>query len=220
MPLLPLHLLLFLLLLGLLLAIVQVGLLTIAFDKLGLTNSGGFLLLIASIFGSLINIPLLRIEANHTHLSSPSRLFRVFLPPDMPVFQGTTLIAINVGGGIIPILFSLYLLVSQSIGFSDALLAILCVTLVSFTFSRPIPGMGIGMPVFIAPIMAALAALLINTEQAAPLAYIGGTLGVLIGADLMRLRDVRHLATPVASIGGAGTFDGIFITGIIAVLLT
>ena len=57
-------------------------------------------------------------------------------------------------------------------------------------------------------------------EAAPPLAYISGTLGVLIGADLMRLRDVRKLATPFASIGGAGTFDGIFLTGIIAVLLT
>lgn len=220
MPLLPVHLLVFLFLLALLLAVVQVGLLTIAFEKLGLSTGGGFMLLAGSIFGSLINIPLLRIQAFPIHSRLPSRLFRTFLPPDMPVFQGTTLIAVNVGGGVIPVLFSLYLLISQSIGLFDALLAILCVSLISFAFSRPIPGMGIGMPIFIAPITAALAALLINVEQAAPLAYIGGTLGVLIGADLMRLGDVKRLATSVASIGGAGTFDGIFITGIIAVLLT
>ena len=44
-------------------------------------------------------------------------------------------------------------------------------------------------------------------------------LGVLIGADLMRMKDIRRIGTPIASIGGAGTFDGIFLTGIIAVLL-
>jgi uncharacterized membrane protein len=75
------------------------------------------------------------------------------------------------------------------------------------------------MPVLLAPLAAAASALLINAEASAPLAYVGGTLGVLIGADLLRLGDIRRLGTPFASIGGAGTFDGIFITGVVAVLL-
>jgi uncharacterized membrane protein len=61
--------------------------------------------------------------------------------------------------------------------------------------------------------------LLIAPENSAPLAYICGTMGVLLGADLLRLNDIRKIGTPVASIGGAGTFDGIFLTGIVAVLL-
>ena len=56
-------------------------------------------------------------------------------------------------------------------------------------------------------------------EQAAPLAYIGGSLGTLIGADLLNLGNIRGLGAPVASIGGAGTFDGIFLIGIVAVLI-
>jgi uncharacterized membrane protein len=44
-------------------------------------------------------------------------------------------------------------------------------------------------------------------------------MGTLIGADLTNLDKVRGLGAPVASIGGAGTFDGIFLTGIVAVLL-
>ena len=75
------------------------------------------------------------------------------------------------------------------------------------------------MPVFIAPVTAALVALIISPDQSAPLAYICGTLGVLIGADLFRLKDIKQMAIPVAAIGGAGTFDGIFFTGIVAVLL-
>jgi uncharacterized membrane protein len=35
----------------------------------------------------------------------------------------------------------------------------------------------------------------------------------------MNLRKLRGLGAPVASIGGAGTFDGIFLAGIIALLL-
>ena len=53
----------------------------------------------------------------------------------------------------------------------------------------------------------------------AGLAYAGGTLGTLLGADLANLRQVRRMGAPVVSIGGAGTFDGVFITGIIGVLL-
>ena len=62
-------------------------------------------------------------------------------------------------------------------------------------------------------------ALALTWRFAAPLAYIGGSLGVLIGADLLNLSLLRGLGAPVASIGGAGTFDGIFLTGVIAVLL-
>jgi len=91
---------------------------------------------------------------------------------------------------------------------------------VAYGSSRPVPGIGIGMPILVGPLAAALVAILLGGEQRAPLAYIAGTLGVLIGADLLRLRDVRDLGAPLASIGGAGTFDGIFMTGLVAVLLS
>jgi uncharacterized membrane protein len=50
-------------------------------------------------------------------------------------------------------------------------------------------------------------------------AYVGGVLGTLIGADLLNLGKIRNLGAPIASIGGAGTFDGIFLSGFIALLL-
>jgi uncharacterized membrane protein len=50
-------------------------------------------------------------------------------------------------------------------------------------------------------------------------AYISGTLGVLTDADQLRLKDVRKLGAALASIGGAGTFDGIVMTGSVAALL-
>lgn len=51
------------------------------------------------------------------------------------------------------------------------------------------------------------------------MAYVAGTLGTLIGGDLLNLRRIREMAPTVASIGGAGTFDGIVVSGIVAVLL-
>ena len=44
-------------------------------------------------------------------------------------------------------------------------------------------------------------------------------MGTLIGADIMNLGKIQGLGAPVASIGGAGTFDGVFLVGIVAVLL-
>jgi uncharacterized membrane protein len=76
----------------------------------------------------------------------------------------------------------------------------------------PVPGLGIAVPVFMPALVTAVVALLLSRKDAPPLAYIAGGLGTLIGADLTNLDKVRGLGAPVASIGGAGTFDGIFLT--------
>lgn len=215
----PLLLIVLILTLALLLAVAQLGVITIAFDRLGLSPGSAMLLLISSVIGSGINLPLFRIDAEAPPQQLiPPRLWQL-LRQTMPPFTGTTLIAINVGGGLIPLFFSLYLLLNTPLSLFDVALAIASATAISYFASRPIHGVGIGMPVLAAPLAAALAALLIDPGQSAALAYIGGTLGVLIGADIFRLGDIRTMGVPVAAIGGAGTFDGIFITGIVAVLL-
>jgi len=75
------------------------------------------------------------------------------------------------------------------------------------------------VPTFVPPVVAASVALVFARRNAAPLAYICGSVGTLIGADLSNLDRLPALGAPVASIGGAGTFDGIFLSGILAVLL-
>jgi uncharacterized membrane protein len=85
--------------------------------------------------------------------------------------------------------------------------------------ATPVPGVGIAVPILGPPIAAAITALFISWRHAAALAYAGGSLGTLIGADLLNLSNIEGLGAPVASIGGAGTFDGIFLAGIIAVLI-
>lgn len=213
----PVQILIFIAALAFLIAIVQVGALTIAFDKLGLSPSAAYLLLFASLFGSLINLPLFQIRSGPPPPGSYPVLPR--WGHRSLAYNGRTVIAVNVGGGLIPILFSAYLLQQHPVTWVQAAAGVAGVGTVSYLFSRPVPGIGIGMPVLVAPISAALLGLLINPGQSAPLAYISGTLGVLIGADLLRFSDIRRLGAPLASIGGAGTFDGIFITGIVAVLL-
>lgn len=209
----------FALIIGLLLAFVQVGILTIAFQKLGLSSHSAFMLLFASLFGSAVNLPLMKIKAERPSLEDMPEQLRELMAQALQKFNGQTIIAVNTGGCLIPLMFSYYLIHFNQIDGFKIVIATLIVTAICRWASRPIPGVGIGMPIFVAPIAAAITAIGIDPEHSAPLAYICGTLGVLIGADLLRLKDMRKMGVPMASIGGAGTFDGIFITGIVAVLL-
>lgn len=216
----PLHLIVGVFILAFLIAALQVGALTLAFDKLGLSQSSAMLLLFSSVFGSMFNIPLFKMRAEASQpMEIPPWLKSLLRTPPIP-FRGYTVIAVNFGGCLLPLAFSLFLIGHSDIPPSTLLLAVIATSTISYVFSRPLHGVGIGMPILIAPFSSALVALLLSPEHSAPLAYICGTLGVIIGADILRLKDIRQMGAPVASIGGAGTFDGIFITGIVAVLLT
>jgi len=214
----PPRLVLLILILAFLMAMIQIGVLTVAFEKLGLSSRSGMLLLFSALFGSRINLPLARVAAEAPEEPPPPLQPGLFGGTPLP-FTGSTIIAVNVGGCVIPVFFSLYLLRHTPLSLGELLPGVLVVAAVSYYFSRPIARLGIAMPVFIAPMTAAVTAMLINSAHSAPLAYVSGTCGVLIGADLLRLKDVRKLGAPIASIGGAGTFDGIFLTGIVAALL-
>ena len=107
---------------------------------------------------------------------------------------------------------------AEQIGMRGAI-AVACVATVCHLLASPVPGLGIALPIFVPAVTTAIVALAISRQYAAPLAYVGGSLGVLLGADLLNLGHLQGLGAPVASIGGAGTFDGIFVTGVLAVLL-
>jgi uncharacterized membrane protein len=173
----------------------------------------------ALLAGSWINLPLFKIDAGPPSEEAIPMTFRRWFGLPSAAFPGKTVVAVNVGGCLIPLLFSGYLVVKGAAPLLPALIGVAVVATVSYVLSRPIAGVGIGMPMLVAPITAAGVALVLDPSQSAPLAYVGGTLGVIIGADVLHLNDIRKIGAPFASIGGAGTFDGIFITGIVAVLL-
>ena len=129
-----------------------------------------------------------------------------------------TVIAVNIGGAIIPTILSIYLLTKNTF-YGRAALGVAVVSLVVYNLATLVPGLGVAVPTFVPPVIAAAVALALSRQSAAPLAYISGTLGTLIGADLLNLGHLSGLGAPMVSIGGAGTFDGVFLTGIIAVLL-
>lgn len=199
---------------------INLELIALTLAKLGLEPSSALLLLMTSLFGSALNLPLMTLPATEPPERPEPMTYRGLLRPPEILFSGKTLVAVNVGGCLVPLFFSLFLLRHYSLPVTPLLEAVLIVTAVSYFASRPVSGLGVAMPILVAPLTAALAGVLLGGEHRAPVAYIAGTLGVLIGADLLRLKDIRKLGAPVASIGGAGTFDGIFMTGLVAVLLT
>ncbi len=201
------------------LVMVQINLFEIAFTKLGLTPETTLLLVLGTLIGSGINLPLFELrtkQSGHLVLSPERKLIWELF---QPAKEGKTLVAVNVGGCIIPVGLCIYFISLHLIEPISLLISLSVITLLSYRSSRVIPNVGVGMPLLIAPLFSAMLALILDPEHPAQLAYVSGVLGVLIGADVLRINDIGGLNAPIASIGGAGTFDGIFLTGIIAALL-
>jgi uncharacterized membrane protein len=202
----------------LLVVLVEIGILGYAYKKIGVGRRYVFALLFLSLLGSYVNIPVAELPAEHIRSGQVVTFFGMRYMVPMVVNWPKTVIAVNLGGAVIPVILSLYLIIKNRLYFRS-LLAVGIVAAVCHYMAHPIPGVGIAEPTFIPPLLTTVLALLMSRGNAPPLAYIAGSLGVLIGADLLNLDKIRGLGAPVASIGGAGTFDGIFLTGIVAVLL-
>lgn len=212
----PLHLGLLGVVLVFLIAMLEVGIIESAYQKLGMSHRAVTLLLLLSIFGSYINIPIATISPPlivHHH-----NVYNLEYIPGLLPNPGDTIIAINLGGAVIPVFLSAYLLMRVG-GIAPALIATILVAVLVHHFSRIIPGAGIAVPTFIPGFAAAILAVLLTRQRRPVVAYVAGTIGCLIGADVLNLALVARLNAPIASIGGAGTFDGVFVSGIIAVLL-
>lgn len=170
-----------------------------------------------SLLGSYINIPVASLAGHRTVTAGEISFFGMTYIVPMVQQTRSTVLAVNVGGAIIPVCLSLFLLAKHRLFLLGAV-GTAFVAGVTHYLARPVPGFGIALPIFVPAVATAIIAVALTRRRAAPLAYISGSFGTLIGADLLNLGAVQSLGAPVASIGGAGTFDGIFVTGLLAVL--
>ena len=189
-----------------------------AYESLGISSGTAMWLLFASLLGSIFNIPVAELPPERVMSDQVINFFGMQYEVPVVSHLAGTVIAVNVGGAVIPTLLSLYLLFKNNL-WIRGIITTAVVAAIVYMLAEPVSGVGIAVPIFVPPVVTAIVAVLIARQHAAALAYVGGSLGTLIGADLLNLGVVRGLGTPVASIGGAGTFDGIFLTGILAVLL-
>ncbi len=175
--------------------------------SMGLSPGEIAVIIWATLVGSLINIPLI------------------------PFGEG--FIGINVGGAVVPIVLSVYLIRKKGLPFNEFLIGVILVALVSFLVTDYVPGVGVIaefpwwlLPPFTAFLVAAFAYWHERPSSAA-LAYVSGTLGTLLGADIVRLPQILsgpapeavNGQAPILAIGGAGVFDMVFLAGILAVTM-
>jgi uncharacterized membrane protein len=197
--------------------LIQLRILRYAYMRLGVGPGAALLLLFGSLIGSYFNIPITILPGEPVTSGEIVDFYGMrYIVPTVVQWPGTVL-AVNVGGAVIPTLMSAYLVIRYQLWFKAAV-AVVIIAAVIHSMATPVQGIGIAVPVFAPVVTTAILAFILSREYAPPLAYIGGSMGTLIGADLLNLDKISGLGAPVASIGGAGTFDGIFLTGILAVL--
>jgi len=216
----PLALPFLLLLAGLLaatVAAVAIKILRFASSSMGIGPWTMLAVLLLSLLGSYVNIPIATLPEREILSVAHVTYFGVRYVVPVVREWPSTMLAINVGGAIIPILLSVYLVAKTRL-FGLSAVGIAVVATACHLVAHPVPGLGIAEPVVVPPVVTAIVALLLSRQHAAALAYLSGSLGTLIGADLLNLGKVQGLGAPIVSIGGAGTFDGIFVTGLLAVL--
>jgi uncharacterized membrane protein len=199
-----------------------------ALERLHLSPTMAFWAVLGIFFGGLVNLPLFRLRRDEEQIVEPlaayglqgfTHRFRRFRPE--------TIVAINLGGGVIPLLIALkQVLFIQNIGgpVMAAMLAVSALNIaVCYRVTRAIPGVGLAMPAFASPLVCVVGTwiLLAGPEYAsvrAPVAFVAGVMGPVIGTDLLHFRDIYRVSAGMLSIGGAGTFDGIVLSSILAAL--
>lgn len=212
-----------------LMPIVMVDVMRSALAKLHLEPGVAGLALVGIFLGSLINLPLYRIPREQDQVYLPLSVYG--LGPWSGRWQRVrheTIIAVNVGGCIVPSLLAVWqVLHVAEVGGWPLRALVLCAAVnvaACYYLARPVRGVGIMMPAFASPALAVGLAWLLLGGAAydpvrAPIAFVAGVAGPVIGADLLHLKDIARISSGMLSIGGAGTFDGIVISGLAAALL-
>ena len=201
-----------------LIILIQLRILRYAYMRLGVGPGAALFLLFGSLIGSYFNIPITFLPGETVQSGQVVDFYGMQYVVPFVVSSPGTVLAVNVGGAVIPTIMSTYLVLRYNL-LLKAAIATAVIAAIIHSMATPVSGIGIAVPVFVPVVATAIIAFILSREYAAPLAYIGGSMGTLIGADLLNLDKISGLGAPVASIGGAGTFDGIFLTGILAVLL-
>ncbi|MCX6683316.1 MAG: DUF1614 domain-containing protein [Methanoregula sp.] len=226
----PLSVFAVILLVGLVILIIPLlilGMIGAAFTRLGFSWITAIVVVLLMLFGSYVNIPLYRIKRDMVRIyPDTTAVFGSGSPwPADPVWE--TLVSINLGGAILPMCISLYLLYQAvSITGSSLLVpvgsGILLVALVTFFATRPIPGVGLRVPLLIPALTALLMGMLLFGGAGIPatvMAFVSGTTGTLLGGNIPQLFRIKDLEVPFVSIGGAGTFGAVFICCIVPALV-
>lgn len=226
----PLSVLALILLIGLVIIVVPLlflGLVGAAFTRLGFSWIAALAVVLLMLFGSFVNIPVYRIKRDMIRVDNAALPFGAagnpFARP--PVWQ--TVISLNLGGALIPVAVSAFLLYRATAVEGMAILqpvvaGIFIVAIIAWLATRSIPGYGLRAPLFIPGLVALLCGLLLTGSTgllAGVTAFVAGTAGTLLGAGIAQLPRIRDMEIPEVSIGGSGMFGAIFLACILSALI-
>jgi len=211
----------FAVLLTVVVVVLFLGLGEVAFKRIGFSSTQFALIMVCTLIGSTINIPVREVKSVEPLVeATEARAFgMIFRIPHVRYRQISTTVAVNVGGAVIPVLVSAYVLWTHPGVLAYAAAGTVVTAILVHLMARKVRGVGIVTPAVLPPFAAAVISYILVPGSPAIVAYVSGSIGALVGADLTNLRGITRLGAPVVSIGGAGTFDGVFLTGLVAVLL-
>jgi uncharacterized membrane protein len=226
----PLSIIAIILLIGLVILIIPLlflGLVGAAFTRLGFSRIAALAVVLLMLFGSFINFPLYTIRRDMIRAGSGDFSFESAAAPWAPQPVWDTVISLNLGGAVIPVLVSVYLLYRAVGLLGTAILGpigigIVIVAVIAYIATRSVPGYGIKAPLFIPGLAALLCGLLLTGGTgllAGVTAFVAGTAGTLLGAGIAWLPRAKELEVPQVSIGGSGMFGAIFLACILSALI-
>jgi uncharacterized membrane protein len=212
-----------------LMPLLLVDLMRSALERLHLGPGAALASVIGIFVGSIVNVPVYRIRREELQpINTTTLLGPLFWAPGWQRLRQDTVIAVNVGGCVIPLLLATWqtMHLFPAGGWPLAALAIVVLAdiFTCYWLARPVPRIGILLPGFAAALVAIGTSWLLLRgvdvlPYRPPVAFVAGVLGPLVGADLLHLRDITRVPVGVLSIGGAGTFDGIVLSSFLATLL-
>jgi uncharacterized membrane protein len=148
--------------------LILLGLVGAAFTRLGFSRITALAVVLLMLFGSFVNIPLYTVRRDMVRVGTGSFPLNESVPASwapQPVWD--TAISLNLGGAVIPVLVSVYLLYRAVDVLGTAILGpvftgIVVVAIIAHLATRSIPGYGIKAPLFIPGLAALLCGLLLN----------------------------------------------------------
>ena len=203
------------------------GIIGAAFTRLGFSWVLALAVVLLMLFGSFVNIPIYHIRRDMIRVSNnETSVFDVCVPcKNGQVWD--TILSLNLGGAVIPVFVSLYIMYQalQITGLSlifTVCAGITVVATITFFSTHPVTYTGIQVPLFIPGLTALLVSLLLaggTGLTASVTAFVSGVTGVLLGGNIAQLNRIKDLQIPEVSLGGIGTFGSIFLCCILPALL-
>ncbi len=189
---------------------------------LGLSVFESVALYMTILIGGVVNLPVFEFKSRRDSEQRYASYLGTKYP--LPVWHGhNTVVSVNLGGCMFTLLASAYF--ALSLQPMTVLLSTTIVALCVFLLSKPSHSVGFYVPAYVPPLIATGVALLGLTlyggglYNCARLAFVCGTVGTILGTTVLNVLRLKKLSTSSISAGGFGTFDGIFLTGVLSTIV-